>query len=136
MMSKQISDVFDVEPYKRPTPSAPRPSPETAIEDDAKYAADNIRQLIEIGMNSVKEAADVAEQSEQPRAYEVVSTMIKGLTEMNLSLMDIHQKKRDLNKSTEHQQSSTGAITNNAIFVGTTKDINELIMKRINNVSS
>lgn len=131
-MSKQISDVFDVAPVVKQFPIAPSVNPNTEIEDDQKYAADNIRQLIEIGIEAVKEAAAVAEQQESPRAYEVVSTMIKNLTDMNGQLLDIHQKKRQL-LAPDPLSGGQGpaSVTNNAIFVGTTKELNEIIMKRM-----
>ena len=131
-MSKAISEVFDVEPYQQPTPQAPMVQGDE-IQHDAEYASDNIRKLIEIGMGAVEDAASVARDSESPRAYEVVSTMIKNLTDMNLQLMDIHGKKQDLNRGngTTPQQGVGNVTTNNAFFVGTTKDLNELIMKRM-----
>ena len=133
-MSKAISEVFDVEPYKPELPSAPVVDQNNAVNQDAEYASDNIRKLIEIGMGAVEDAAHVARDSEQPRAYEVVQTMIKNLTDMNLQLMDIHGKKQDLNKGAgtgTNPQAVGNVTTNNAFFVGTTKDLNELIMKRM-----
>lgn len=131
-MSKAISEVFDVEPYQPQMPQAPVVQGDE-IQHDAEYASDNIRKLIEIGMGAVEDAAHVARDSEQPRAYEVVSTMIKNLTDMNLQLMDIHGKKQDLNRGagTNNQPVAGTVTTNNAFFVGTTKDLNELIMKRM-----
>lgn len=134
MSGKSISEVFDVEPYQAPLPSAPIVDPAGAIEHDAEYASDNIRKLIEIGMGAVEDAAHVARDSESPRAYEVVSTMIKNLTDMNLQLMDIHGKKQDLNRNTtgtNTPQPGASVTTNNAFFVGTTKELNDLIMKRM-----
>ena len=84
-------------------------------------------------MGALKDAADVALNSESPRAYEVVSTMMKNLTDMNLQLMDIHGKKKDLSASSTPAATPGTITTNNAIFVGTTKDINELIMQRLQN---
>lgn len=131
-MSKAISDVFDVEPYHPNLPQAPVIQGDE-IQHDAEYASDNIRKLIAIGMGAVEDAACVARDQESPRAYEVVSTMIKNLTDMNLQLLDIHGKKQDLNRGngTNAQQGVGNVTTNNAFFVGTTKDLNELIMKRM-----
>ena len=91
--------------------------------------------MIEIGLESIKSASDVAEESENPRAYEVVGAMLKSLTEMNLQLIQVHEKKQSLSTKTIQQQlpSQSGNVTNNAIFVGTTKELNELIMKRVSN---
>lgn len=132
-MSKSISEIFDVEPVSTNLPAVPIPTQEDIIQSDATYAADNIRQLIEVGMGALKDAADVALNQESPRAYEVVSTMMKNLTDMNLQLMDIHGKKKDLSATNTTAPAAPGSVTNNAIFVGTTKDINELIMQRLQN---
>lgn len=130
MMSKAISEVFDVEPYKR---NQREDQEKVELEDDVDYVAKNIRKLIDIGMDSVENAAAVAEDSESPRAYEVVSTMIKNITDMNLQLMDMHSKKKELQRGETGQNVVPGSVTNNAFFVGTTKDLNDIIMKRLNN---
>ena len=134
-MSKCISDIFDVEPYNREIPTPYHPEPGDELQSDIDYASTNIRQLIEIGISSVKSASNLAEEQENPIAYEVVGTMIKSLTDMNLKLIQLHEKKQTLmTKSTDttaRNTSQAGNVTNNAIFVGTTKDLNELIMKRI-----
>lgn len=134
-MSKAISEVFDVEPTP-PTEIIipPVDKSKSEVNQDADYAKDNIKKLIEIGMNSVEDAAAVARDSESPRAYEVVSTMIKNLTDMNLQLMDIHGKKKDLNTTESAAPASNGSsniTTNNAFFVGTTKELSELIMNKM-----
>ena len=134
-MSKSISEVFDVEPYNKQVPLPPTPELGAELQSDLDYAQANIRQLIEIGLESIKSASDVAEESENPRAYEVVGAMLKSLTEMNLQLIQVHEKKQSLSTKTIQQQlpSQSGNVTNNAIFVGTTKELNELIMKRVSN---
>ena len=133
-MSKSISEVFDVEPYNRQSPVPPMPELGAELQSDLDYAQANIRQLIEIGLESIKSASDVAEESENPRAYEVVGAMLKSLTEMNLQLIQVHEKKQALSTKTIQQPPSSGGnVTNNAIFVGTTKELNDLIMKRISN---
>ena len=55
-MSKAISEVFDVVPHSRETPLAPVPELGQEVHADLEYAAANIRQLIEIGIDSVKGA--------------------------------------------------------------------------------
>lgn len=138
-MSKSISEVFDVSPHSKNIPVPPVPEVGTELQSDLDYAQANIRQLIEIGLASVKSASDVAEDSENPRAFEVVGAMIKSLTEMNLQLIQVHEKKQTLTdkrsgfqQNQQDQKNAQGSnITNNAIFVGTTKELNELIMKRL-----
>ena len=61
-MSKSISEVFDVDPIQKTFPvSSTSSDTELAdIKSDAAFVSDNIKQLIEIGMESLKEAAAVA----------------------------------------------------------------------------
>ena len=126
-----LSNVFET--LHTPAPkssfaiSEPLPglNPDINIDDDTNYAAANIRKLIEMGMGVVDDASYVAKESESPKAYEVVSTMIKNLSEMNLQLIDIHTKKKAHEGKNPTNTSST--VTNNTIFVGTTKSLSELI---------
>lgn len=133
-MSKSISEVFDVEPYRK-KPGEDRANVD--LDDDIEYVAKNIRKLIDIGIESVENAAGVAEESETPRAYEVLSDLIKNITVMNLQLMDMHTKKKELKKTETpgapgQDLLPASSVTNNAFFVGTTKELNDIIMKRIN----
>ena len=133
MSDKAISEIFDVEPQPRTEIIVPVVNQAEEVDHDAAYASNNIRKLIELGMCAVEDAATVAKDSESPRAYEVVQTMIKSLTDMNLQLMDLHSKRKDLNAATDSKQNTQQNVTNNAFFVGTTKDLNELINKRLAN---
>ena len=71
----------------------------------------------------------MASEGESPRAYEVVSQLIKTVADANRDLLDIHKKMKDLNKENPNSktQQSAGSITNNAIYVGSTKDLQKLI---------
>ena len=65
---------------------------------------------------------EVARESEHPRAFEVLSNMIKNLSDVNDRLMDLNKKNKDLEeplKKVEHQQ--------NNIFLGSTADLQKLL---------
>ena len=65
----------------------------------------------------------VAIESDNPRAYEVLATMIKTIADINVNLMDVSTKFAETNKVTVKNN------TNNSIFVGTTKDLQALLKK-------
>jgi len=55
--------------------------------------------------------ANVARESEHPRAFEVLSGMIKNISDVNDRLMDLNKKKKDLDqkeivKQVENQQNN------------------------------
>jgi len=95
------------------------------IKDDYDYSRETYYDLIEKGRESLDLMIEVARESEHPRAFEVLSNMIKGISDVNDKLMDLNKKNKDINKEElqqiEHQ-------TNN-LFVGTPTDLQRLLQK-------
>ena len=67
---------------------------------------------------------EVARESEHPRAFEVLSGMIKNISDVNDRLMDLNKKKKDLDKKEEIQKI---ANTTNNLFVGSTTELQKLL---------
>ena len=98
------------------------------IETDTDYVRGNLYDMIERGTRSMDELMAIADQSQHPRAYEVISTMMKTLVDTNRELLDMHEKKRKLlGNEPEKKQAET---VNNNLFVGSTKDLLEMIRKQ------
>ena len=97
------------------------------IENDYDIARDNLRELLTTGQNALMHALEVAKQSEHPRAFEVVGNLMKQLADVNQQLMDIHQQKQKLDAP--KGGAKTEKVTNNAIFVGSTADLNKMLNK-------
>jgi hypothetical protein len=68
----------------------------------------------------------VADESEHPRAYEVVATLMKTMADLNKDLLDIQKKKRDL-VGKEVVPSDGSINVDKAVFVGSTSDLIKLI---------
>ena len=68
----------------------------------------------------------VASETDSPRAYEVVSQLLKTATEANKDLIDLHKQMKDLEKD-----DSIKKVTNNAFFVGSTKELQELVQQQL-----
>jgi hypothetical protein len=131
-MSKKISEVFDVEPVdnKPNLPSINHEDVNEDMESDASLARKNMRSMLDLGNRALENAFEVAVQSESPRAYEVLSTMLKTMADMNGQLIDIHDKKKKISGKPEQKESS--APVTNIAFVGTTTELNKLIMEKLN----
>ena len=99
-------------------------APSEKIESDYDTTRDNLRELLTTGQAALQHALEVAKQSEHPRAFEVVGNLMKQLADINQQLMDIHQQKAKLDAPTKK---SAEKVTNNAIFVGSTADLNKMI---------
>lgn len=97
---------------------------EMKVDDDFDKARGNLQELLLQGKTALECALEVAKQSEHPRAFEVVGNLIKQLADVNQQLMDLHQQKQKLEAPSKAEAKK---VTNNAIFVGSTAELNKLI---------
>ena len=93
-------------------------------EQDYEYSRDTYYDLIEKGRESLELMIEVARESEHPRAFEVLSGMIKGIADVNDKLMDLNKKQKDLQKEDKPAE----ATTNNNLFVGSTTELQRMLM--------
>ena len=83
---------------------------------DIELAKANIENIINLGDDAVREMTEIAKQSESPRAFEVVSTLMKTLLDANKDYVEMSTKKRYAKE--EDQQGKT-EVTNNNLIVST-----------------
>jgi curli biogenesis system outer membrane secretion channel CsgG len=128
-----LSQVFNMEPIEKITGEIVDASTGEIIESaDAKIESDydktraNLLELLSKGQQALTHALDVAKSSEHPRAFEVVGNLMKQVADINTQLMDLHQQKQKLDAPKE---AAAKNVTNNAIFVGSTSELNKLIEK-------
>jgi hypothetical protein len=117
-LNATLSEVLDVDPIGS-TELLPA-QPVTKVDDDADFARENIRTLIEKGNLAVDGILHVAKESEHPRAYEVAANLIKNLSDLNKDLMEIQKRKKDL---APQSQRSGDINVDKAVFVGSTTEL-------------
>ena len=118
-LNEKLSKVLDVEPINyEVTEIVEVKSP---VEDDAEFARQNIRTLIQKGNTAMDNLLLVANASEHPRAYEVAAGLIKNLADLNKDLLEIQKRKKDLDPT----QAKNNGTTNidKAVFVGSTTEL-------------
>ena len=96
---------------------------EKKLNDDFEYSRATYYELLEKGKESLEDMMEVARSSEHPRAYEVLSNLIKNMADVNDKLMDLNKKRKDMDKK---EEKLIGGTTNN-LFVGTTSDLQKLL---------
>ena len=101
--------------------------PNMKIETDYDHSRGNLKNLLEQGQEALTHALEVAKQSEHPRAFEVVGNLVKQLADVNQQLMDLHTQKKKLDEPGKGEVAKR--VTNNAIFVGSTAEMQKLINK-------
>ena len=100
---------------------------EDDIEDDYKYQRDNFYNLVEKGSAAIDGILELAKESEHPRTYEVAGQLIKNVAEVTEKLGDLQEKMRRLK---EVPNNAPKNVTN-ALFVGSTKELQKMLKDKI-----
>ena len=91
---------------------------------DFDYARGNIIVAIEKGQKALSDMLQVAQRSQSPRAFEVVSDLVKTLSQTNKDLLELMKQKKII-------ENSDGPKTvNNNLFVGSTTELLKLMKKQ------
>lgn len=107
---------------------------EANVEDDFLIARRNIMDITSKGAEALECALELIKATEHPRAIEVAANMMKTLTDINMSVIDLHDKKQKV-KSKEAVAQPLSATQNNITnnFIGTTNDMLEIIKNKSRN---
>jgi hypothetical protein len=117
-----IAKTLDLEPY---VPDVVDTVPYDQIDDDYEYARKNIIDVISKGQEALDNIADVAQQSESARAYEVTTNLIKTLVDANKDLLELAKKKKELKGPGSNNE--PGKVVNNNMYVGSTAELLKMI---------
>ena len=106
-------------------------TPEEKVEYDYDYSRATYYELIEKGKESLDLMIEVARESEHPRAFEVLSGMVKNISDVNDRLMDLNKKQKEIKAPDKHEAKQ---ITNNNVFLGSTTDLQRLLYDKVEKV--
>lgn len=98
---------------------------EDELARDYEYARTNYYELIERGKDALEGILDLAQDSQQPRAYEVAALVIKTLTDANKEIMGLQKNIQNINNDAAVKNQTNNF--NNAMFVGSTKELLDII---------
>ena len=104
------------------------------VKKDYDYTRGNLYSLIEKGQEAINGIMEVAGETASPRAYEVAGQLIKSVADTTDKLADLHKKIKDIEDDNSKTQ---GNVTNNALFVGSTAELQKMLKDgMLNNNSS
>lgn len=98
------------------------------IKDDYEFSRETYRDLIKTGTLSLDVLAELARESEHPRAFEVLSKTIKDLADTTEKLMALQKSKKELNKE-EKEKEERRNVTNNNVFIGSTTELQRVLQQ-------
>jgi hypothetical protein len=100
------------------------PSKPDDIRKDYEYTRANLYSLIEKGQEAINGIMELAGEGGSPRAYEVAGQLIKSVADTTDKLIDLQKKLKDVE---EDVVKTTNNVTNNAVFVGSTSELQKLL---------
>lgn len=138
-VDSRLANLLNIEPEDQQTkqivaaesaPAVPDVVAATADSDsDYSVVRNNLKKLIVTSEIAIDGILNVANEGDSPRAYEVVSDLIKTALDANNRLIELHKNMKDIRK--EDGKSSKGdTVTNNSIFVGNTTDLLKMIKQK------
>jgi hypothetical protein len=128
-MDDNLNKLFNLDPIVKGEEMLPVVIPTTSSsaeqkDDDFELARNTLRDLIGKNNAVITDLVDLARNSEAPRAFEVVSQMIKTQSEIAKDLIGIHKQKKDIEGDSGRQIVQT---QNNVVFAGSTADLMKMI---------
>jgi len=97
----------------------------TDIKKDYEYTRANLYSLIEKGQEAINGIMELAGEGGSPRAYEVAGQLIKSVGDVTDKLIDLQKKLKDVEEDTGNK--GPNSVTNNAVFVGSTSELQKLL---------
>ena len=125
-LEENMEDMLDIEvestEIKPSKPSKPKGDKDDQVKD-YEYTRGELYSLIDQGQEAVRGALEVAQESGHPRAYEVAVAAMKHVADMTEKLQDLHKKMKDLDEEIKGPKN----VTNNAMFVGSTAELQKML---------
>ena len=90
-----------------------------------EFSQEQYHTLLDKGNEALDELLAVAKESENPRAFEVVTQLISGLTNTTKELLQLQKTKKEIEKDTKDP-----STVNNSLFIGSTAELQELLDKK------
>lgn len=113
------------------TPVIASDHPNDHLNRDTQFARENLYDVIAQTSAAANALAGIANESQVPRAYEVLGTLLKIQGEASKQLLDIHKVRKDVQPTLPQPNVATpnggGTYIANAVFVGTNAELLDLI---------
>jgi len=100
------------------------------LDSDYIWARDQYYSLAEKGNEAIDLMMDLAKETDHPRAFEVLSTMIKQNAELSDKLMALQKTKKEIEKKESLALPDQPAKVTNNMFVGSTSELQKIIQEK------
>ena len=98
-----------------------------SAKEDFTFARANIREIVENGGHAIEKLSIIADQSQNPKAFEVLAKLMDSMVVANKQLLDIQKQIREIDKAdVPHDEDAKKNVTNN-LFVGSTAELTKIL---------
>lgn len=101
--------------------------------EDFTFSRANIREVIENGTDAIAKLAVIADQSQNPRAFEVLAKLMDTVVNASRQLLEAQQQIRTIDKASVPQDEEARKNVTNNLFVGSTAELQKLLADMKNN---
>lgn len=126
-MSKAIDDALGLNPLPvvvEDNSIVPVVKDEEQVVEDVATARDNLHDAVSVAQVAVQDMLNIAQQSQHPKAYEALNSLIKTYADISMGLADLQVKKQRLQGKKAPEETQT---VNNNLFVGSTADLQKML---------
>lgn len=95
------------------------------VDDDLDFARENLYDAVVKSQAAVEDMIQIAQQSQHPKAYEVLNSLIKTFADVSSGIADLQLKKQRL-QSKQANPEENKSVTNN-LFVGSTAELQKML---------
>jgi hypothetical protein len=103
-----------------------------SAKQDFEIARANIHNMIENGSESMVKLAQIADSSQNPRAFEVLAKLMDTMLNANEKLLTLQTKIREISAADAPMSEKAKTINNN-LFVGSTAELQKVLKDMKNN---
>ena len=125
---EKLNEVLNIsgELVKKEKPQSPNVEVNTKdLTNEYEFSQEQYHTLIDKGNDALDELLAVAKESENPRAFEVVTQLLSGLTNTTKELLVLQKTKKEIEKDVKDP-----STVNNSLFIGSTAELQELLDKK------
>ena len=97
---------------------------EKDLEVDYEKTRQTYYELLDKGTEALEGMLEVAKQTDEARAYEVVGQLLKNTSEVNREIIDLQKRMEEIKNIDKRVRPSN---VTNALFVGSTADLQKML---------
>ncbi len=130
-MTDALNKALDLVPYQEQKTDLVKTNVEAdeQVDGDIEYARENLYSVVSAASEAVDDMIAIARQSQHPKAYEVLNSVLKTKADVAMNLADLQMKKQRL-RTQQNQgqtQNADGQVINNNLFVGSTAELQQML---------